>query len=78
MMGVGHVACMQEIRNMYRILARKAERKKALKGLYIDESVILETDPNEIVCDGVYWINLGQDSVQWHACINTMMNMWVP
>jgi hypothetical protein len=28
--------------------------------------------------DGVNWIQLAQDRVQWQAFVNTVMNFWVP
>jgi hypothetical protein len=28
--------------------------------------------------DGVNWIQLAQDMVQWWACVNTVMDLWVP
>jgi hypothetical protein len=32
----------------------------------------------EIGIDGVNWIQLAEDRVQWRACVNTVMNVWVP
>jgi hypothetical protein len=32
----------------------------------------------ELGRDGVDWINLAQDSVQWEAVVNTLMNLKVP
>jgi hypothetical protein len=31
-----------------------------------------------IVCGGVDWINLTQDTVQWRAPVNTAMNLRIP
>jgi hypothetical protein len=28
--------------------------------------------------EGVDWIHLAQDRVQWKALVNTVMNLWVP
>jgi hypothetical protein len=35
-------------------------------------------DLREIGIDGVNWIQLAQDRVQWRACVNTVMNLRVP
>jgi hypothetical protein len=35
-------------------------------------------DLREIGIDGTYWIQLAQDRVQWHAFVNTVMNLLVP
>jgi hypothetical protein len=39
---VGHVACMWVMRNMYRILAQKSERKSYSVNLVINGRIILE------------------------------------
>jgi hypothetical protein len=35
-------------------------------------------DLREIGIDGVNWIGLAQDRVQWRAFVNTVMNLRVP
>jgi hypothetical protein len=32
----------------------------------------------EIRINGVNWIRLAEDGVQWRACVNTVMNLRVP
>jgi hypothetical protein len=32
-------------------------------------------DIREMGIDGVNWIRLAQDRVQWRACVNTVMNL---
>jgi hypothetical protein len=32
----------------------------------------------EIGWDGIDWIDLAQDSYQWRALMNAVMNLWVP
>jgi hypothetical protein len=32
----------------------------------------------EIDLDGVEWMYLAQESDQWQALVNTVMNLWVP
>jgi len=34
-------------------------------------------DLGEIVWKGVDWIHLTQGNNQWHAFVNTVMNIWV-
>jgi hypothetical protein len=38
----------------------------------------VKMDLRELGIDGANWIQLAQDSVQWRACVNTAMNLWVP
>jgi hypothetical protein len=38
----------------------------------------IEMDLREIGIDGANWIRLAQYRVQWRACVNTVMNLWVP
>jgi hypothetical protein len=35
-------------------------------------------DLREIEIDGVNWIQLAQDRVQWRAFVIVVMNLWVP
>jgi hypothetical protein len=39
---------------------------------------IHKMDLREIGINGVNWIQLAQDRVQWWACVNTVMNLQVP
>jgi hypothetical protein len=38
----------------------------------------IKLDLGEIGIDGVNWIQLAQDRVQWRTFVNTMMNLRVP
>jgi hypothetical protein len=38
----------------------------------------IKMDFREIGIDGVNWIRLAQDRVQWRAFVNTVMNLRVP
>jgi hypothetical protein len=38
----------------------------------------IKMDLRETRIDGVNWIQLAQDWVQWRACVNTVMNLRVP
>jgi hypothetical protein len=35
-------------------------------------------DLREKGIDGVNWIQLAQDRVQWQASVSVVMNLWVP
>jgi hypothetical protein len=37
----------------------------------------VKMDLREIGTNGTNWIQLAQDRVQWRACVNTVMNLWV-
>jgi hypothetical protein len=38
----------------------------------------IKMDLREIRINGVNWIQLAQDRVQWRPCMNTVMNLRVP
>jgi hypothetical protein len=38
----------------------------------------IKLDLREIGWDGMAWIDLAQDRVQWRALVNTVMNLRVP
>jgi hypothetical protein len=68
---VGHVACIQE------------GRERCLQGFGWEArrrgwEDNMKMDLREIGIDGVNWIGLAQDRVQWRAFVNTVMNSWVP
>jgi hypothetical protein len=43
-----------------------------------DLSVDGRMDLKETEWDGMDWIDLAQDTEQWRALVNTVMNIWVP
>jgi hypothetical protein len=65
-------------RNAYRILVGKPEGKRPLgrpRRRWVDN---IKMDLREMECDGMDWIDLAQDSDQWRALVNTVMNLRVP
>jgi hypothetical protein len=44
------------------------------KDLGVDGNIIIKVDLREIGIDGANWIQLAQDSVQWWAFVNTVIN----
>ena len=38
----------------------------------------IKMDLQEVVCKGMDWIELAQDSDRWWALLNALMNLWVP
>jgi len=75
---VGPVARMGEGRGVYRVLVGRPEEKRPLgrpRRMWEDN---IKMDLKEIGIDGVNWIELAQDRVQWRAFVNTVMNLRVP
>jgi hypothetical protein len=65
-------------RNAYKTLVRKPEGKSPHgrpRCRWVDN---IKMDLREIGWDGVGWIELAQDRVQWRALVNTVMNLPVP
>jgi hypothetical protein len=70
----GHMACIGEGRGVYRVLVWRPEGKRPLRRWkHRWEDNIKETG-----IDGVNWIWLAQDRVQWQAFVNMGMIHWVP
>jgi hypothetical protein len=70
---VGHVACMGEERNVYRVLMEKPEGKRPLGRQRHRWEDGIRMDLREIGWGSVDWIQLDQ----WRALVNTVMNLWV-
>jgi hypothetical protein len=74
----GHVARMGEGRGVHRVLVGRPEGKRPLGRPRRRWEDNITMDLREIWIDGVNWIQLGQDRVQWRAFVNTVMNLRVP
>jgi hypothetical protein len=70
----GHVACMGEGRNVYRVLMGKPEGKRPLEGPRCRWEDGIKMDLREIGWGGVKWIHLAQDRDLWQAVVNAVMN----
>jgi hypothetical protein len=73
-----HVARMEEGRGVYRILVRRPEGKRPLGRPRRRWEDNIKMDLRKIGIEGVNWIQLAQDSVEWRAFVNTVMNLQVP
>jgi hypothetical protein len=74
----GHVARMGARSNKYRIVVGKPERKRPLgkpRRRWVDN---IKMYHREIGCDGMDWIDMVQDSDEWRALVNKIMNLRVP
>jgi hypothetical protein len=67
-----HVARMRTNRNEYRLLVRKAERKRPL-----GRPRCRQVDNIEIGWGGIAWIDLAQDKNKWRGLVNTKMILLV-
>jgi hypothetical protein len=75
---VGHVARMEEKRNVHRLLVGTPEGKRPLgrpRRRWIDN---IKVGLLEIGLSVVDWIGLAQDRYRWRALVNSVMNLRVP
>jgi hypothetical protein len=73
----GQVACMGEGRGAYRVLVGRPEGKRPLGRPRRRWEDNIKMDLGETGINGVNWIQLAQDRVQWQAFVNMVMNLWV-
>jgi hypothetical protein len=74
----GHVARMEEGRGVCRVFVGTPEGKRPLGRPRRRWEDNIKLDLREIRIDGANWIWLAQDTVQWWAFVNTVMNLRVP
>jgi hypothetical protein len=73
-----HVARIEEKRGIYRVLVGKPEGKRTLWRPRRKWDDIIKMGLQEVVCGSMDWIELAQDRDRWRACVNAVMNLWVP
>ena len=65
-------------RGVYRVLVGKPEGKRPLGRPRCSWEDNIKVDVQEILCGGMDWIDLTQDSDRWQALVNAVMNLRVP
>jgi transcription termination factor 2 len=74
----GHVARMEEGRDVYRVLVGRLEGKRPMERPRRRWENNIKMDLRETGIDGMKWIRLAYDRVQWRTFVNTVMNLRVP
>ncbi|KAJ4437004.1 hypothetical protein ANN_17136 [Periplaneta americana] len=74
----GHLTCMGESRNAYRVLIWRPEEKRSLGRPRRRWEDNIKMDLREVGYDDRLWINLAQNRDRWRAYIRAAMNLWVP
>jgi hypothetical protein len=69
---------MGEMRNAYKVLARKPEEKRKLGRTRRRLEDNIRTDLREIRCGYVHWMRLSQNKEQWRTLVNNVINLLVP
>jgi hypothetical protein len=69
---------MGEGRGVYRVLVGRPEGKRPLGRPRFRWENNIKLDLRVIGVDGLNWIRLAQDRVQWRAFGNTVMNLLIP
>jgi hypothetical protein len=69
---------MGDMRNAYNILGRNPEGKRPLGRLRCRWEDNIKIDVKETGWEDVDWIHLAQDTDQWRALVNAVMNFQVP
>jgi hypothetical protein len=71
------VAHMREMRNAYKILVGRPEKRPHIRPRHSWEHNV-RMDLREIGWEGLEWMHLAQDRDQWQAVVNTVMKLQVP
>ena len=74
----GHVARMEKMKVVYRVLVGKPEGKRPLGRPRLRWENNIKMDLQEEGCGGMDWMELAQDRDWWRALVNAVMNIRVP
>jgi hypothetical protein len=74
----GHLACMGEMRNAYKIFVRIPKVKSLLGKPNCMWEDNIRMDLGEIGWEVVYWIHLAEKRDQWQGLVNAVMKFHVP
>jgi hypothetical protein len=74
----GHIVRMGEMRNAYKILVGKPERRRPLGRPIRRWDDNIKMNLREIGLKGVDWIHLAQHKDRWWDFVNTVINIRVP
>ena len=69
---------MDEKRGVYRVLARKLDRKRPLGRPRCSWEDNINLDFQEVGCGVMGWIELAEDRDRWLAFVNTLVKFWIP
>ena len=75
---MGHVACMGEGRDVYRVLLEKLEGKRPLGRPRRRWEDNIKMDLQEVGGSCGDWMELAQDRDRWRALVSMVMNFRVP
>jgi len=73
----GHVTCMGERIDVYKVLVGKHEGKRPLGRPRHRWEDNIKMDFQEVECGGIDWITLVQDRNRWQEHVNVVMNLRV-
>jgi hypothetical protein len=62
---------------MHKNLLENLKGRDRFGDIVIDGRMTLNNIFKEARCEGVDWIHLAQDRVQWLALVNMVINLWV-
>jgi hypothetical protein len=71
----GLVALIEEIINAYKIVIRTLERKTQLGKTRRGRNNNIQMDFRGMCCEGVHWVEVVQDKVQWLAFVDTVIEV---